>query len=470
MYLLLLCAALSLSLLILFIQKKGNQSDEILHPPQAPGVNYVTILKAASAGRFPQEILRWATDCGSFVFCMRTSWNRRTKLIAVGDAEVMRKVLTNSTASKPCDYERSSTIHDGGTNIFAANGHRWYHARKSMIKAFSPQHIRRMSDVTMTKLNDFVAKLDANAGQSFDVGKEMLDLTLQVICEAAFEYNISAADQKEFLTELEIVLKENRNEPIPLRWRFGRFIPKVRRARLGSKRLYKLGEKMLISYRKLENPTIGTVMDRIVNNPEYMNDKERINDMLILLLAGHDTTAYSLAWTLKELSKNPKEQSNLRARLLATPEEERYNLKALQNVIKEGFRLNPVAAMGGLRSCTQDIVVENFNHDGKTLVIPKGSKIFCNLMLTFHNPKYFEKPYEFIPHRWENPSDKAVMAYLPFLVGPRNCLGQSLAYAEMRTVLSRLCAEYEFSIEDEGTDTFFVTYKPVNCTLFAKKL
>jgi hypothetical protein len=56
---------------------------------------------------------------------------------------------------------------------------------------------------------------------------------------------------------------------IPLRSRFSRFIPKVRRSRLGSKRLCKLGERIFISYLELENPIKGTVMDCIVNDPKY---------------------------------------------------------------------------------------------------------------------------------------------------------------------------------------------------------
>jgi len=467
---------LLLSLTLLFIRSRGkerrdhNGDASSFYPPPVPGLNYFTILKTASSGRLPQTMMQWANDCGSSVFCMRTALNG-TRTIVVGDAEVMRKVLTNKTATKPEEvYRRSKTVHNGGSSLFSENGERWYHARKSIMYAFSPRHIRRMRDVTMLKLEGFVANLDARQGKGFDVGKEMIYLTLQIICDAAFEYKMSASEQEEFLTELELVLKENRNSPIPLRWRLGRFIPKVRRSRLGSKRLYKLGERMFTSYLELENPIKGTVMDCIVNDPKYTSDKERINDMIILLLAGHDTTAYSLAWTLKELAKNPEEQSNLHANLLVTPKEERNNLKALHNVIKEGLRLHPVAALGGIRTCTQDIVAENYTKDGKSLVIPKGSRIFLSTMLTLHNPDYFVNPDTFIPSRWENPSDKAVSAYLPFLTGPRNCLGQSLAYAEMRTVLSRLCAEYEFSIENEGTSTFFMTYKPINCILSAKKL
>lgn len=61
--------------------------------------------------------------------------------------------------------------------------------------------------------------------------------------------------------------------------------------------------------------------------------------MLLILVAGHDITAYSLAWTLKKLAKKPEDQSNLRARLLVTPKEERNDLEASYNVIK--MRITP---------------------------------------------------------------------------------------------------------------------------------
>jgi cytochrome P450 len=95
-------------------------------------------------------------------------------------------VLNDKSVSKPYSmYTTSEILHDSSTNMFGSNGLRWFHARKAMISAFSPKHIRRMRKVTVAELNDFVAKLDADTGEGFDVGKEMINLTLKVMCEAA---------------------------------------------------------------------------------------------------------------------------------------------------------------------------------------------------------------------------------------------------------------------------------------------
>lgn len=454
---------------IFLVARRRREKGEHAMPPRVP-INYIQFLKTASAGQLPQSLLKWSRQFGFDVFCVRGI----KTMIIVGDAGVMHKLLIDKSVSKPYRlYKRAERVHDGGTNMFASNGERWFHAHKAILPAFSTKHIRRMTEVTVVeKTNNFIAQLDANEGKSFDVGKEMINLTLKIICDAAFEYDMPAPEQAEFLHDLELIMKENRNAPIPFRWRFGRFIPAVHRSWDASKRLFALGERILASYRKLEDPTEGTVIECIVNDPKYKDDKERIADLIILLAAGHDTTGYSLAWTLLELAKNPAEQDALRTELLATPAEERLNSKALSNVIKESMRLNPVAALGGVRTSSKDIIVNTSNGDskGSTFLIPKGSLMFLTSHLVLHNPKYFKDPDEFQPSRWEFPSKEATSAYMPFLVGPRACLGQGLANAEMRYVLSRLVADYEFTVEDEGTSTFFVTYKPINCMLVAKKL
>ena len=110
---------LCLSFTLLFIRIKGgkerdhNGDAKLFYPPSVPGLNYFTTLKTASAGQLPQTMMQWANDCGSSVFCMRTAFDR-TRTNVVGDAEVMRKVLTNKTATKPeLLYRRSKHIHNG---------------------------------------------------------------------------------------------------------------------------------------------------------------------------------------------------------------------------------------------------------------------------------------------------------------------------------------------------------------------
>jgi cytochrome P450 len=218
----------------------------------------------------------------------------------------------------------------------------------------------------------------------------------------------------------------------------------------------------------MDNPTKGTVIDQIAQNTSYKTDKERVSDILMLLFAGHDTTAYSLSWTLLELAKKPHEQRLLRNELRSNPEEDRSNLTMLRNVMKEGMRLQPVAAFQS-RMINKDIIHKREGHS-KGFLIPKGTQVTCSDFILCRNEKYFKDPDEFMPSRWEDASDDAIAAMTPFVLGSRNCVGQSLAMIEVHCVLSRLCTDYAFSVEEEGIPKCRVTNRPSGARLVAQKV
>jgi len=182
------------------------------------------------------------------------------------------------------------------------------------------------------------------------------------------------------------------------------------------------------------------------------------------LLAGHDTTAYSIAWILIELARNPPEQKKLRDELSQLSPEEWNKSEHLKMVIKEGMRLHPVASAGSLRKIGRDIFTPNKE------LIPKGSICFCPFILLFRNPDIFPDPNVFNPRRWENPTRDQLDAFNPFSLGKQNCVGQSLAKAETQAIVARICSEFELQVEDEGDVDFFLTLKPVGARLRARKV
>ena len=81
----------------------------------------------------------------------------------------------------------------------------------------------------------------------------------------------------------------------------------------------------------------------------------------------------------------------------------------------------------------------------------------------------WDNPNVFDPSRWDNPSDDALKAFMPFSLGRKNCIGQSLAKAEIETVLASLFVDYQFSVDSEGTAEFTFAYHPVGARLFVSK-
>lgn len=132
----------------------------------------------------------------------------------------------------------------------------------------------------------------------------------------------------------------------------------------------------------------------------------------------------------------------------------------LRDILREGMRLRPVSPGIGVRVIGKDFYLKD-----KAMVIPKGSHVmFPSMVMTRSG---VENPEEFRPSRWADHPDRN---FLAFSTGKRNCIGQSLALAEVTWVLSRLCAKYDFEVVEEGKAEFCMTLKCVGAKLTAKHL
>jgi cytochrome P450 len=461
-----------LRFLSLLNTKKTKQNNEYDQPPFLD-VSRADTKKFIASKDLPFRVLQWVKDIGP-LFQLNLQ-SPCPMIVVTSDLELTRRVLNDDTSLRAPQVELR-LLHDGGDDVLTSDGAFWKHSRKGMSPAFSSKNIKRMNAVVVQKVEEFMKDtLDdcVRNGNSFDVGKTLVDLTISVISKAAFEYEMCPEERKMFLVELRIVKQEttkNRN-PNSLRLKFGGFIPAVRRAREGGRKLLALGYKILESYRQLEAPQKGTVIDLIANNMEYKDDKERASDIVIMMVGGHDSTGFTLAWTLLELAKNPSEQAKLRSELKSLPVEDRINSVALNCVIKESMRFTPVIPMGSCRIITHDVVVHSSEMEciEKDMLIPKGSMIVCPQITFCRNEKYYKEPDVFKPSRWINPSDDAMKALMPFSLGRRNCIGQSLAKAELSNVLVRLCTDYNFTVESEGTGDYTFSYRPVGTRLFVSK-
>lgn len=167
----------------------------------------------------------------------------------------------------------------GVSSIFNRNGPFWHVRRKSQAPAFSPHHIKRMNRVAMDCTDKWIEdKLIpwAKEGKSFDVGKEMISVTLDAICKTAFEYEISEQEKKEFTQNCELVFREffSRSTANPFRKIFGRLLPERRRALRAARSNHELAMSIVSNYRSLPNPTKGTLIDLIANQSFYKDDFE----------------------------------------------------------------------------------------------------------------------------------------------------------------------------------------------------
>ena len=159
-----------------------------------------------------------------------------------------------------------------------------------------------------------------------------------------------------------------------------------------------------------------------------------------------------------QLARHPEKQARLRDELLRIKDpRERRHSAALKNVIRESLRLNPVAPIVALRVLAADVP---FGKDGG--YIPAKSTVAVPAYALHRNAAVFDEPDEYKPERWEEPTKEMNEAWMSFGVGRRGCQGQALANAELSVFLAKLCSEFEWTVEKEGKEEFYVT--PVSYT------
>jgi len=448
----------SILLLLIIYKLTRSKTGVTKNPPLCP-YSSISVVREHASGTLPWLLLRSAREVGStFKLHIFTK-----SILVINDVDLSRKILCDSSQEKHDGYKQIKAIHGQQDDILTSVGSSWHQARKGMSSAFSSRHIGRMNKVVVKQTENFISnKLDQMVEEElgFDVGEEMIWLTLGIICETAFEYDINHEEKCMLRNEITLVLKEAAmDRMIPLRWIFGYLNPATKRARVGTQKMLALALKIIDSYNKLESPIKGTVIDCIMKNQAYKDDNARSADILILLFAGHDTTAYSVAWILIELAKNPIDQAVLHNNLRSVTYDKRKDVKMLEYVIKEGLRLHPVAAAGFGRKAQKDII---FKQKGSNLdfTIPKGAPVLMPNLSRHRDADYYEDPDVFRPLRWENPCEKAVSAFMPFGLGKRNCIGQSLANAELYSILALLLSEYHFAMEEEGVSNYKITMEP----------
>jgi cytochrome P450 len=155
---------------------------------------------------------------------------------------------------------------------------------------------------------------------------------------------------------------------------------------------------------------------------EAMDDKEVRDELLTLVLAGHETTANSLAWAWERLVRNPEAHERLREAVRGGEDAEEW----VEATIVESMRSRPVVPFIGRRVT----VPWRLGHYG----VSAGTPIGMSILLVHHREDLYPEPFAFRPERWRD-RKPGTYEWIPFGGGIRRCLGAALAMAEMRVVL-----------------------------------
>jgi cytochrome P450 len=163
-----------------------------------------------------------------------------------------------------------------------------------------------------------------------------------------------------------------------------------------------------------------------------MTDVELRDELVTLLLAGHETTATAVAWAIERLVRHPEKLRRLVAEVDA--EGEGGGDEYMRAVVNETLRVRPVVPMVA-RMLTEDLRVAGYD-------LPQGTRVFPSIYLTNRNPRVYEDPEEFRPERFVGEAPET-FSWIPFGGGIRRCIGASFAQLEMKLILRTVLSELE---------------------------
>ncbi len=524
-------ASMLLAIFVVLVSRTrtSNQRGTVQYPPFAP-VGFLKAATGVSGLQAPWFLLDLARKTSSDIFKLPIPIPGGFYII--NHPAIAREILTDKSTDKPTKiYEPFANV-AGHENIFTRpNNAQWKAVRKGTAHAFSLSQVNRMNRICAKHVKKWIAQFleplvaDTNADASdatadhsstdnimknqnqhqsafFDPSKEMLRLTFGAIMESAFEYESSEEEFNNFLHHVENGLVE-----FALKQAFGTirkyyaFLdPSYWNAVRSCRIIQAFAQRVLNTYRNNPNKSShNTVIKLITQNESLKTDRERVSEMIVFMVAGFDTTGFTLSNTLILLAKHPRVADKLQKELLSMEPDQRSKSKYLKCVIEESKRLLPVAAMGSIRVTGRDFTFNDYNGNNTNtsmVVLPKNANVFIPFVLMHRHAGAFEDPDSFHPERWQFQDDdedveddndgddcnknhrkrdkakaKAMKeALMPFSVGNRNCPGQSLALAEIYSVLPRILANYKLHVEREGDLEYFLTLKYKGCLLKATRV
>lgn len=439
-----------------------------LLPPTAPRGTLETV-RAIAGPRAPWFLLDAARQMkGSppvFRIPIPLPW---AGAYVVADAMLQRQVFSDHRAEKPPFIYRAFAVPGHPEGIFTRKtaDPLWKSVRKGTAPAFSKKEVGRMDAVCTKHVEKWIEErlepfIENN--ETFDPSLEMTFMTFSTIIEAAFEHDVTYEEFERYAQNAETFLLEFgfRHIANPLRRQFGWFFSGYRKAIEASRENYFFLEKVLDDYRmnshKSESNTIIKLILQATDSDSYA-----LSEMGTFVAGGFDTSGFTLSTTLVLLAKHPDVVA--KARREQQKVEPGQISEYLRCVIKESRRLLSVAAMGASRQYSFPVKLGPYR-------IPAGAAILMPQILPHRDATvYAPDPDDFRPERWLHATDAMNEYLLSFAAGPRNCIGQALALAELESVLPRLVMAYDFKVEEEGRLEYFLTLKFRGTRLRATKV
>jgi cytochrome P450 len=322
-----------------------------------------------------------------------------------------------------------------GNGIMTSEGDFWRRQRRMMQPSFHRRVIDQFSRLIHEVNEKFAQRWAAKAasGEAINLTDDASELTLEIVLGSIFGSDLERLEQQFGANPFEVVAKEQ-NRDLKFAFRF--------------RSLTKLVAE-LIERRRREPEQHFDFLSMFMatrdrENDEAMSDKEMIDEVLTLIVAGHETTAAALTWTWYLVSQNPETAAQLQAEAdqvgdAALDLDAAESLSFTHQVLQEALRLYPPGWLITRRTLEADEL-------GGFPIAPR-TDVFISPYLLHRHPAFWSDPEEFRPERFAgvDAAERHRFAYIPFAVGPRHCIGENMAMFEMLVHLQRMTRRFRLT-------------------------
>jgi len=423
--------------------------------------------------------------------------------LVVSDPSMAKHILRDSPPTQYCKGMLAEILEPiMGNGLIPADPVTWKVRRRAVTPAFHKRWLNSMVTLFNERAEILCDDLDRKQGTVVDMEERFCSVTLDIIGKAVFNYDFgSVTKESPIVKAVYRVLREAEhrsssfipywNLPYADQWMGGQvefrgdmtMLDDIL-AELINKAVQTRSEATVAELEVRDNVDDPSLLRFLVDmRGEDLSSMVLRDDLMTMLIAGHETTAAMLTWTLFELSKAEpgmfQEIQNEVRTVLKDKDRPDYNdvvkMERLRYALIEGLRLYPEPPVLIRRARKEDVLPQGSSVMQDGIKVLRGTDIFVSTWNLHRSPDLWENPYDFDPTRWERPyknpkvkgwagydPDKvsglypnesaADYAFLPFGGGARKCVGDQFAVLEAAVTFAVLVKNFDFEFEGSPDD------------------
>ncbi|MCV2870592.1 cytochrome P450 [Defluviimonas sp. WL0002] len=367
----------------------------------------------------------------------------------VMDPEANRHILKDALDDYPkSDVTKLILAPAIGQSLFIAEGQHWRWQRRAAAPAFSVRNVQALAPVMSAAAERAAERIASAAGRAADLYQEMVTATFEVISDVTFS-GAEGFDRAAVHRAIDAYIAQTAKISLLDILGAPMWVPRPGRVISGPamREMKHIADLAIDNRRQAGRRAVPDLLDLLLEgeDPETgrrMDTAEVRDNLLTFIVAGHETTALTLAWALYLCAFDPTVQDRARVEARealgdrAATASDLPALPYIRRIVDEALRLYPPAAFLSRTARKADCLCGREVRPGDTVMLP--------IYALHRNHLLWKNPDRFDPDRFSDAGSIDRFAYLPFGAGPRICIGASFALQEAVIILATLLARFRF--------------------------